>query len=221
MATRLADPALALHRLYKYAGGFRPYRLPRCFKIAERNLIEAIDLWAEARNVLWLIAGGDHCQSSPMECALEGHDAKALGMAVVVMIFPRHLNRGFHGLGSGIGEKDHVCECRLRQPFGKAFLSRHAVEVGCVPQLLRLRRYGLDEMRVGVAETIDRNACREVEITLAGRRPKIGAFASFEFNIGPGICSKHRRHGAHSLFQLKKAAPAIGRLMLALLFSAS
>ena len=48
--------------------------------IAERDLVEALDLRAEAFEVLLLAAGRDRRERAAVEGALEGEDAEALGL---------------------------------------------------------------------------------------------------------------------------------------------
>ncbi len=50
--------------------------------IAERHLVEALDLGAEAFEIFLLAAGRDGRQRAAVEGALEGDDAEALGLAV-------------------------------------------------------------------------------------------------------------------------------------------
>ena len=50
--------------------------------VAERDLVEAIDLGTEAFEIFLLPACGDGRQRAAVERAFEGNDAKALGLAV-------------------------------------------------------------------------------------------------------------------------------------------
>ncbi len=202
-----ADAALALHRLYKNAGRFLPDRGPDRGQIAQRNLVEAVNLGAKASEVLLLIARRDHGQRAPVEAAFERNDAIPLRPAVMAMVLTRHFHAGFHRLGARVREEHLVRERHLAKPLRKQFLPRHAVEVRGVPDFARLGGQGFHKVRMGMAQHIDSHARREVEISLAIRRPQIGAFAPLELGICPCIGSKHSRHGWHTRFQLKKAAP--------------
>ena len=82
--------------------------------VAERHLVEALDLRAEALEVLLLAAGGDGRQRAAVEGALEGDDAEALGLAVRRMVLARHLDRALDRLGARIGEEHVVGEGRRR-----------------------------------------------------------------------------------------------------------
>ena len=63
-------------------------------EVAERHLVEAFDLGAEAFEVFLLAAGRDGRQRAAVEGALEGDDAEALGMAARRLVLARHLDRG-------------------------------------------------------------------------------------------------------------------------------
>jgi hypothetical protein len=68
------------------------------------------------------------------------------------------------------------------------------MQIGDVPELLRLLGQGLDEMRMRVTERGHRHATREVEIALARRRVEIGAFPAREGKLAAGIGRKEGRH---------------------------
>ena len=135
---RRADAALALDRLDEDRRRLRPDRLLRRREGAERHLVEALDLRAEALEVLLLAAGGDGGERAAVESALEGDDAEALGPALGELVVARRLDRRLQRLGAGIGEEDAVGEARRRQPVGQLLAIRDAVEVGDVPDLRRL-----------------------------------------------------------------------------------
>ena len=118
--------------------------------------------------------------------ALEGDDPVAVGPAIDVMIAARRLDGAFQRLGARIAEKDAVGEGRLAQPAGQFLLVRDFVEVGDVPQLARLRRQRLDEVRMGMAERIDGDAGGEIEIAFAriGHQPRALAMIEGERRAG-------------------------------------
>ncbi|GFO83502.1 MAG: hypothetical protein A49_31290 [Methyloceanibacter sp.] len=68
------------------------------------------------------------------------------------------------------------------------------MQVRHVPNLLRLHRQRLDEMRMRVPERGDGDAAREVEIALAGLREEKGALTPRERQSAAGICRKKGRH---------------------------
>ncbi len=175
-----AQTALALDRLNHDRGRLIGDRGLERRMVAERDLVEAVDLGPEAFDVFLLAAGRDRRQRAAVEGALEGDDAVALGMALRGMVFPRHLDGGLVGLGPRIGEEDALREGRLAEAPRQLLALRHRVEVGGVPDLPGLGRQRLDQMRMGVAERIDRDARAEIEIAgaVGGDRP--GALAPLE-----------------------------------------
>jgi hypothetical protein len=62
-----------------------------------------------------------------------------------------------------------------------------------VPQLARLSAQGLDQMRMRVAETIDRDAGAEIEVALALARDQPHALPPLEGDIGARIDGQQRR----------------------------
>jgi hypothetical protein len=76
----------------------------------------------------------------------------------------------------------------------EALLAGDVVQVGHVPDLFRLLRQRLDEMRMRMAERGDGDATREVEITLARLRKEKGSLAPREGQSAAGIGRKKGRH---------------------------
>ena len=93
-------PALALDRLDQDRSGLGPDRGLDRLEIGDRDLVEAIDLGAEAVEVLGLSAGGDRRERPAMERAFEGERAVALGMAADRLAPARHLDRRLVRLGA-------------------------------------------------------------------------------------------------------------------------
>ncbi len=73
------SPWIGSIRIAAVSGADR--RLER-LAIAERHLVEALDLRSEAFEIFLLAAGRDRGERAAVEGALEGDDAKALGRAV-------------------------------------------------------------------------------------------------------------------------------------------
>ena len=124
---------------------------------------------AEAFQVLLVAGRGDGRQRAAVEGALEGDDAPALGLAVGEVIAPRQLDGALAGLRAGIAEEHLVGERHLAQPLGQPLLAGDAIEIGAVPQLLRLLGERGDQLGMRVAQRIDGNAAGEIEIALARR----------------------------------------------------
>ena len=163
----------------------------------DRDLVEAVDLGAEAFDVLRLAAGGDRRQRAAVEGALEGEDAVFLRMAVDRVAPARHLDRRLVGLGPRIGEEDEIGEGRVGEPPRQPLAVGDLEQVGGVPELARLLGQGRDEPRMRVAERVDGDAGAEVEISLAGRRRQPAAFAALEGDVGSRV---DRNDGGRHLF---------------------
>ncbi len=118
---RRHDPhaALALDRFDEDRPGAGPDRRLDGVEVAERNLVEAVDLRAEAFDIFGLPARRDRRQRPAMEGAFEGQHAVALGMAPGRLALARHLDRRLVGLGARIGEEHEVGEGRLGEAGGE------------------------------------------------------------------------------------------------------
>lgn len=101
-------------------------------------------------------------------------------MPLGIMITARGLDRAFQRFRTGIGEEDLVCEGRFRQALGELFLARHFIKVRDVPDLLGLGLDRFHEVRMGVAQRIDRYAGRKIQISFAALREQPDALASLE-----------------------------------------
>ncbi len=111
--------ALALDRLDHQGGGLGRDRGLQGLQVAERHLVEAVHLRAEAVDVLLLAAGRDGGERPAVERTLEGDDPVALRMAAGGVVLAGHLDAGLVGLGTGIGEEHHVGEARLDEALGQ------------------------------------------------------------------------------------------------------
>lgn len=101
-------------------------------------------------------------------------------MPLGIMITARGLDRAFQRFRAGIGEEDLVCECRFRQALCKLFLARHFIKVRDVPDLLGLGLDRFHEVRMGMAQRVDRDAGCKIQISFAAFREQPDALASLE-----------------------------------------
>ncbi len=175
-----ADAALPLDRLDQDRRGLRTDRRLQRLAVAERHLVEALHLRAEALQVFLLAAGGERRQRAAVEGALEGDDAEALRRALGEMIAPRRLDGAFHRLGAGIAEEDAVGEGRIHQPLAERPLAGNLENVGDVPELVGLRLQRVDDVRVRVAEHVHRDAAHEVQVASAVGADEPRALAALE-----------------------------------------
>ena len=192
--------ALALHRLHQNGGGFLGHGRLHGLPVAERHLVEAFHLGTETLEILGLAAGGDGRQRAAVKGAFHGDDAVALGLSVDMEVAPRGLDRAFQRLGAGIGEEHLVGEGRPGQTLGEPGLARNFVDIGQVPQFVGLVLQRFDKVRMGVAERIDGDAGREIEIAFAGGGLQPHAMAALEHDRNAVVCVVQRLgvgHGAH------------------------
>ena len=131
-----------------------------------------------------------------MERAFEGDEAVALGMSLGGVIAARDLDGAFHRFGAGITEEHEIGKALLAQPRGKPVAIRALEQVRHVPEFGGLLLQRRDQMRMAMAERIDRDAGGEIEIALAIGRYQPGAFAALETEIDPGEYRKQMRGGA-------------------------
>ena len=156
-------------------------------EIGESHLVEAFHRRAEAVEIFPVAGRRDRRQRAAVKGALKRNDAEALRRARHRLIFARHLDRAFDRLGAGILEEHGVGKAQGAQPVGELFAFRNAVEVGDVPDFLRLRGQRFDQIRMRVAERVDGNARGEVEIAIAVSRDQPSALAPLESEVDARI----------------------------------
>ena len=194
-----AQATLALHRLDEDGRRLVGDRGLDEIEVTEGDLVEAGRLGAETFEIFRLAAGGDGRQGAAMESAFEGDDVEAFGMALGIMITPRGLDRAFQRLGAGIGEEHLVGEGRRRQAGGELLLAGAFVQIGEMPELFGLRLHRLDEMGMGMAQRIDGDAGREIEIALAAFGHQPDALAALEPQRDAIVGLKEGRGFSHGI----------------------
>ena len=154
-----------------------------------------------------LPAGGERRQRAAVERALEGDDAEALGLAVHDMVLARRLDRAFDRLGAGIARRRRG---RRRSPRTAA---RPAARLPGIRKMLETCQSlsacsfsACDEMRMRMAERVDRDAGREIEIALAVGRDQPGALAALEGEIDARIGRQKMRCPRRSTHRPEDAA---------------
>ncbi len=90
-------------------------------------------------------------------------------------------------------KKHEIGEALFAQPLGQPLAFRNPVEVGGVPELVGLLGDRLDQMRMGMAERVDRDAGGEIQIALTGRRHQPRALAPLESEVDAGIGRQQMR----------------------------
>jgi hypothetical protein len=108
------------------------------------------------------------------------------------MVFARHLDGAFIGLGAGIREEHLIGEGCLDEALGQPLATRDAHEVRDVPDLLGLLDQRRHEMGMRISERIDRDAAAEIEISFASVVVKPRTLASLEGEVRPRECRQKR-----------------------------
>ena len=124
------------------------------------------------------------------------------------VVLARHLDGGLVGLGARIGEEGHVREGRVHEAPAQPLALRDLEQVRGVPELLRLRGQGLDEVRMGVAERVHRDAGAEIEVSLAARAPRAMRPRRARRRWGPGHRSAEGRMSRSRLRVVARAREA-------------
>ena len=171
----------------------RTDRLLDGFEIAERHLVKAFQRRAIAFEIFGGSGRGQRAQRAAVERALEGDDAGALRLALGEMVVARHLDGAFHRLGAGITEEHEVGKALLAQPRRKPLAIRALEQVRHVPEFCGLLLQGGNQMRVAMAQRIDRHAGGEIEIALAVGPDQPDAFAALEGEVGASENGKQMR----------------------------
>ena len=182
-----ARAALALHRLDDHRRRRRAEQGLQRLVVAKRRLQIARQPRAETIQIGRVARGVDRRVGAAVKRAVEADHVDPLGLAVGRVILPRGLQCAFHRLRPGVGEEHHVGEGRLAQGRGQRLLLRNAVDVGDVPELFSLRLQRRDQLGMGVAQRVDRDAGDAVQIGLAVGGEQARALASLERQRGAAI----------------------------------
>ena len=73
------------------------------------------------------------------------------------------------------------------EPVGELLAFRNAIEIGYVPDLMRLLSQRLDQMRMGMSQRIDSNAGCKIQVPFTRGREQPSALAPLESEIDPRI----------------------------------
>ena len=124
------------------------------------------------------------------------------------MIFARHLQRAFDGLGPAVGEEDGVGKGRGGQLLRQFFLTGDAKDVRNVPQFSGLPGQRIDQPGVGMAQRVGGDARHAVEKAAAvvGDDPR--SLAMGEDRLGAVIDGQQwgYGHGYHPCWKVALAA---------------
>src|SRR5262249_15521614 len=132
---RNANAAFALNGLDEKSCRLWTNSRARRAEIAELHLIETGRRRTETVEIFGVAARSECGERATMKGPVEGDEPIALRPAFARVKFPRHLDGAFHRFRTRIAEEDRVGEGVCDQLPGKTLLTRHAIEVGGVPEL--------------------------------------------------------------------------------------
>ena len=145
---------------------------------------------------LLLVRRADRRHGPAMEGIPEGDDFELVTVAFVLVIGPHSLDRAFDCFGTGIGEKHRIGKGQVNQPLGQMFALRAAIEVRHVHQRFGLALDRADQPRMRMAQRIDRDARREIEISAAIFPDQMAVVTAHRPEAATGI-NWHERSDRH------------------------
>ena len=190
------NAALALDRLDHEAGGGVVDQRQRRFEIVERRIAEAGQQRLEPVTHLRLIGRRDRAHRAAVKGVVEGDQRRALRISVRVVIPPRGLDRALDRFGARIGEEHRVGKAVVDDPLRELLALRRAVQVRHVHQRRGLLGDRLDQFGMAVAERVDRDAGREIEILFALLAIEVAALTSHRAHAATRVHG-HQGWGGH------------------------
>ncbi len=190
-----ADSTLALHRLDQEARRILVDRGQRRFEIVELDDLEARQERREPVAQLLLVGGADRRHRPPVERVGESDQVVLVRIALGVMIAPRRLDRALDRFRARIGEEHRIGEAIVDQPLRESLALRRPVQVRHMHQCRRLLLDRLGQMRMAMAEQVDRDPGREVEIFLAILAVEIDPLSPHGPHFATRVNGHERRDG--------------------------
>ena len=121
---------------------------------------------------------------------LERHDVVLLGVDLP-SVRPDHLQRAFHGLGSGVAEEGALETADLGQALGQRSLVLVVEVVRGVDEQAGLLAEHPQDARVAVAQRVDADAGEQIEVALAAQIEHVASLAPVEHQRVAGIGREH------------------------------
>ena len=128
-----------------------------------------------------------------MEGSVKRDDVRAFGRPVIVVEFARHFYGQFARFSAGIGKECGVGKSMFGQQIGQLLLGFDMIEVGHMPQRVRLLGQRIHQRGVCVAQHVHRNARAKVEKTSAVRLNQPSPFAADEIQRGTIVGGQNGR----------------------------
>lgn len=198
---RRADAAFALDRLHHEGANTVVDGRFGSGEIIKRHHLEPVRQRLETLAQLFLIGGGNRRHGAAMKSVGEGDHPVLVRIAGSIMIGQRGFESAFKSFGAAVGEEHRISKGQLHQALGQMLLRRRLVEVGRVHQRGGLFLDGLHQVRVAMAQAIDRDTAGHVQPFAPFGVIQITAFTSHRRNLAPAINGHERgdRHRGSSL----------------------
>ena len=118
-------------------------------------------------------------QRTAVEAVQAGDDFGFVFTKMITPIFSRQFQRGFVGFRAGIAEKHFVGKGMSYQLLRQFLCGFGGVDIGNVPQFLRLLRQCGNQIGMAVSQRVDRNAARQVDVFTAFGIPDAATKGAF------------------------------------------
>ena len=192
-----SDATFALHRLDQDRAGLGRNKRFDGLQVARRCVNETRERRAKALHIVRVTGRSDRAQGPAVERAGESDDLVTVGLALGPEVMTGRLDRALKRLGTRIGEEHTVSEGVVHQPLAEPLLLRNGEDVGGVPDLFGGSLQRADQMRIAVAERIDRDAGVEIEIRCSVLREQSHALAPLEGEVQTGHTSRKAQTSKH------------------------
>ena len=146
-----------------------------------------------------------------MERCIERDQRVTLRIAVGEVIAPRGLDRALDRFRTRIGEEHGVRKRVVDEALREVLALRRSVQVRHMHQRRRLIRDRLGQVRMRVAERVDGDTAREIEILLAVLAEEVRALASDRTHATPRVDGHERGDGHDGKLLQTARATLIGR----------
>ncbi|MNF77315.1 hypothetical protein D3C84_594560 [compost metagenome] len=161
------DATLTLQRLHHHGTGIVGDDRGQLGQIVVGDMGDVGGLGTEAVRVGSLAADADGEEGAAVEALMEGDDLGLVGTELLDGVTTGQLERRFVRFGAGVAEIDLLGKGGGDQLLGQTQGRLVGHHVGEVPQLLALGFQGFDQLGMAMAQAIDRDPAREVDILAA------------------------------------------------------
>ena len=182
------DTTLALNRLQHDGAGIFVYGGGHGVNVVERHMGETVQERIEKALHLLLAGGGYSRHGPPVEGVGRSDDAVAFrSVGRVAAVLPGQLDGSFVCFSPGIAEKSLVGKGVAAEQLSQLDLLGDLVVVGAVDHGCCLLLERLDDLRMAVAEVVDRHAGEKIQVALAVGVPELAPLAPYRHDRVPAV----------------------------------